>query len=543
MKITIVSDSPMLPTGFGHQAQLLGDYFISKGHTVRFIAYSLGSFGRGKYDIDLVKSIRECDQVISVIRNNQPDAVIVLAPSPVTRELFGLREPQANCPVYYWWAFEGCMVPSYIKSSYSIMRPNALIHMNNFSKDVWSHVFTTNRVAYHAVRDDIKFTPYNQSDITDLRAKWSDRLKVDILPSDYVLVNVNENYWRKMWEYNLQAFAALLNGNKNLRYIGRCGNRVVKDAFDLENGSKLFNLGDRFNLITSALTREELIELYSLSDASLNLSAGEGFGVSFLEAAMIGLPQFVTKLGVFKEIHPNLEHSAEGVSLLYRDSTYFELPNLEKSIEKWAKYLEDLPRERVELPDSSRFSIDSVGATWLEYLQEDTGQEYWTNYRFGYLGAPEMLSRMQKLGEFLPRIGEPILNVFPTTDVTNQVMQQNGAKFKSLRGPNTIGELLKEISFADLENYAPGVILLEDCNLYPIQELTPVQLGAMTNYIQKANWIIRTKDTLVNWQNPKDPDIDVFLNMLRGYSRRQDLELELNNLVEIYSKESSQLKY
>ena len=516
MKITIVSDSPMMPTGFGVQAGLLGQYFIDTGHTVDFITYNLGDFGTGSYNIDLIDDINDPVEVGASLRNLKPDAVIVLAGAWTTHALFKLVEAQYNCPVYYWWAYEGISTGKYGKTSYSYMRPNSIVHMSKFAADLWKNVFDTDRVAYHAL-DGFNFHPYNQEEINDLRAKWSDILKVTLTPNDFIFVNVNENYWRKSWELNFQTLAKVIKKlpKESIKYIARCGNRAKKDAYDLQKGAEYYGVDKNTHIITQALDKESLEEIYALSNATLNLTQGEGFGVSFLEAASVGLPQVATDLEVFKEIIDNKYQLAWIDHTQYRDGIYYETPSINYAA-ILAEFRVYSPKARLPLYRPERFDIQNIGRQWVDWITKDLGTFVGETYRFGYV--PTMYP--YSLVDVLIEIGGPVHNIIDRDSYLRQNLTSQGIPCISV---NSVGN--------------SDVVDSPHCCV--LNRLIRKEFKDIPQYFRQFKWIVVADDGVRSWDDL--PEVTNLKDYFPYHMYRYDLSTV--DGIHVFCKDLSSPKY
>jgi len=478
MKIVFVSDSPKIPTGFGHQAQLLGDYFVSQGHQCHYLTYNLGNCGREGYDITLLNDINDSFEVESEIRNLQPDAVIVLAGSWTTVKLFEMNEVMHNCPVYYWWAFEGVSTDNYSQYANTYgksLRPNSVIHMSKFAADLWKDIFPTNRVAYHMADPEFAFTKYDHNEVAELREKWSDKLKVDLRPEDYIFVNVNANYWRKHWDLALQALAGL--GYDNVRYLGRCHDRVTPDSFNVSRAVKTFGVEDKFTLIPQSLPKEDLIELYKLSDATLNLTAGEGFGVSYLESRLIGLPQVVPALGVFMEIDPQgtfvpIDH------LSYRHNSYYQIVSVEETLNRMYTMVQHLQRTRTPLWNDRRFRIESVGPKWLSFIEKDVN-----GFVKGSVQSIRTLDNSVAPANQILELGKGIV-CYDTGPLTEALKVQDYSVTQTKQLGSVTGE----------------VLVLTDFRSKPSDERRRILKQA-----SRFSWVVLVYNNVQDWDDPAEP--------------------------------------
>ena len=109
-----------------------------------------------------------------------------------------------------------------------------------------------------------------------------------------------------------------------------------------------------------ALTNEQLNQLYNAATAYITLPASEGFGMTALEAAALGLPTFVTDLPVFREI---LKPFSDHVAFIPSQRTYPTVWNFEwladieagaAELDRW-RYAGRLKRSPMYVPPEYRW--------------------------------------------------------------------------------------------------------------------------------------------------------------------------------------------
>jgi glycosyltransferase involved in cell wall biosynthesis len=126
------------------------------------------------------------------------------------------------------------------------------------------------------------------------------------LPLDAKIVsNINTNQFRKRQDLTIRAFKLLLALEPEAFLVLHCagGDRDGWDLYDLVD---YFGVPkDRVACIHYAkknLTDDELCWLYNTADININTGGGEGWGLTAMESAACGVPQFVPDWSACREL-------------------------------------------------------------------------------------------------------------------------------------------------------------------------------------------------------------------------------------------------
>jgi hypothetical protein len=143
--------------------------------------------------------------------------------------------------------------------------------------------------------------------------------KAGFKASDFVVLNLNRNSYRKQWATTIQAFMAFLVRNKFDPQIKlMCGCLpVTEDGYDI---NQLIDIECRrlkvdpapvkqnhffINPMAMRSSEEFINVLYNAADVGLNTCCGEGFGLTNMEHACVGRFQIVSGVPAFKETLAN----------------------------------------------------------------------------------------------------------------------------------------------------------------------------------------------------------------------------------------------
>lgn len=374
MKIVWITNSPTQPTGFGQQAGLVArelkklgheNIFICRPHPVQEMEFEevhIENYRWPAFDIELSRI--------------QPDAVIVFDGHRFLIDTMDIEATPANCPMYFWFPFEGSSRPVDFDDIFAGLPPENLIHLSEFAKDLWKHGDT---VISHCVSEDFKplGIPKNE-----LRRKWSKKLKLPILENSLLLFNVNRNFFHKGWD-ELFYLISLVKKSKEVQLI--CHTTPVVDekwgGYNLKDLAKMYGVEDEVLFTEQKLTTSEMNEFWNMVDLRVDTSHGEGFGLTNLEARSAGCPQIVTDHTTMKEILGVNDLLIPPASFSYRMGSTWAQPDVAEMAREIL--LPDV-QGNILAPDTipKKFSREHIAHQWQSVLSRKV--DCWKHHRFGY---------------------------------------------------------------------------------------------------------------------------------------------------------------
>lgn len=178
--------------------------------------------------------------------------------------------------------------------------PDVTVFISEFGKRVMGdRVKTKTRIITHAV-DTSVFFPVSPPDKEAMKEKAH-------LGGRHVVISVMANRRRKFWPELLLAFRTALRKNPDLHLLAVVGDvhGEADDSWSLADVARALGLlekGKERVSFVSAVPDKVLARLYQMSDQSVLLSAGEGFGIPQLEAHACGLPCAVGRYSASEEL-------------------------------------------------------------------------------------------------------------------------------------------------------------------------------------------------------------------------------------------------
>ena len=335
MKIFFICTHPNQGTGYGRVANKLTNYLASlpgvevvyyafhnfKGQEVmdRFIDPRIRIYDAIELDPSSVGGFGDAGIVPSIIKE-KPDALFIYNDMQVARDVMRLIPPEHIPPKKYLYL--DIVYPWQNIDTFRILKKIKFDHIWTFL-DCWRD---------HMV-DDLKFDPLKVTtmvhgidferfvDISPGEAK----MKAGFKPDDYLVVNMNRNSTRKMWETTIKAFLELLKReNMNPRIKLFCGcrsywNRGVDIGMTAK--SECLRRGMDVNRVLNnhifispkpeSLTDAEVNNIYNAGDVGLSTTQSEGFGLTPLEHMYLNRPQVVTGIPALKETMGPYAHFVE----------------------------------------------------------------------------------------------------------------------------------------------------------------------------------------------------------------------------------------
>jgi hypothetical protein len=258
--------------------------------------------------------------IIPSIIKEKPDVLFHYNDINVVRDIMRLIPPEHMPPKKYLYL--DIVYPWQNIDTFEILKEYNFDHIWTFL-DCWTD---------HMV-NDLKFDPSKVStmvhgidfdrfvDVPKEEAKVSRGFK----PDDFLVVNMNRNSGRKMWETTVKAFLELLEReNMNPRIKLFCGGLPFhKDGVDigmtvrsecLRRGMDADKVCFHHVFINPKplhLTDAEVNEMYNAGDVGISTTRGEGFGLTPVEHMYLNRPQVVTGIPALKETMGPYAHFVE----------------------------------------------------------------------------------------------------------------------------------------------------------------------------------------------------------------------------------------
>lgn len=328
-KVLVLSDHALSTSGVGCQTRFLIEGLLKKNK------WSFRQFGAAikhtNYDIVQVNPdfiIKPIDgfgdrnMILQTLITEQPDAVLIFTDPRFFIWLFEIEdEIRQLCPIAYWHVWDNYPFPEYNRPLYeSTDLINCHSHMT-YEMVKKEFPERTNFIP-HSLPEDI-FYPLSDQEIK--------RYRREVLGPDsenkFVLFWVNRNARRKRPNDVLWAWKKFLEKSGNFGKKSDCILLMHTDPNDSEGPNLLetaSSLGIKDSIVFSnqRLEFEKMNVLHNMSDACINISYAEGFGLATLEAMNCGNPIIAAKTGgLTRQVVDHRDGSENGVALPIRCQT------------------------------------------------------------------------------------------------------------------------------------------------------------------------------------------------------------------------------
>lgn len=231
------------------------------------------------------------------------------------------------------------------------------------------------RLARWQNTDDWNVIPHGfEPGVFEPRDRAAARKRFNIPEDAFVVGSVNTNQFRKRQDVLLRAFRYVLDRVPNAVLMLHCAGGDMQ-GWDLSQACRYHGIHRATRAVHHRVPRlsdEELCDLYNCFDAHVNVSGGEGWGLTSFEAAACGVPQIVPNWSATRELW-------EGYGLLARVSDYRMEPKTLNTCHALVDP-EDVGRKLVALAGD----VD-VRGRWAEAaLQNAARQKTWDQVGQGF---------------------------------------------------------------------------------------------------------------------------------------------------------------
>jgi glycosyltransferase involved in cell wall biosynthesis len=400
-KILVLSDHALSTSGVGTQTRHLINGLLKKGE------WTFRQFGAAikhndyrtivvndDFIIKPIDGFGNKDLIRITLATEKPDLILIFTDPRFFTWLFDMEdEIHQVCPIAWWHVWDNWPKPEFNMPFY---HSTDLINCHShLTYEICKQDFPekTNFIP-HALPNDMFFPLTADQRALNKKAILKDK------SDNFVLFWVNRNARRKRpsdlihaWSLFRRRIEAL--GKKDATLIMHT-DPLDQEGPNLHEVAKLYNVQDSVVFSTDRIDFEKMNVLHNISDACINISYAEGFGLSTLEAMQCGRPIIAAKTGgLTRQVVDHRDGTENGIALpiefktcvgsqvvpyIYEDYTSSE--TIADAIERMY-YMS--PEERQALGDKaqayvqSEFSYDMVINRWHETLNETI--ENWKSRR------------------------------------------------------------------------------------------------------------------------------------------------------------------
>ena len=309
MKIAILSDSPMIPTGYRNQALQLTQSLIKKGHEVHYMGNAYMGMTLNKFELydgtkcnfklygELQHSYFK-NQMSQILKNNMIDRFIILLDTFMLFPWF-LEIDTSPAKTFFWFPTDGG--GGLPKGCENILRKiDTPVSISQFGqKQVKDYHNIDVEHIPHGVNTEL-FKKLESKQRNTLRAKYG-------LQDKFVLGVVARNQPRKHLDRTLKVMRLIANKIPNaVLFLHLDPNDPAQQIFQMRSLIQKFNLENR--VVFSGMNAhqgfpdKEMVNIYNIMDCFLLTTSGEGFGIPIIEAMACEVPVVATRYTTTEEL-------------------------------------------------------------------------------------------------------------------------------------------------------------------------------------------------------------------------------------------------
>lgn len=322
-KILMLSDHALSTSGVGCQSRFLIDGLLKKDvWTVRQFGAAMK---HANYDVVKVSDdfvIRPIDGfgnrelILQTIAAEKPDVLLLFTDPRFFIYIWEMHdEINEICPIAYWHVWDNRPTPLFNKVLYEA---TDLINCHSYLTYQMVNEILPGKANFipHALPDEL-FHPLSD----DLKRQYRTQVFGPGREDDFVLFWVNRNARRKRPADVLESWAKFIDQIKVPGERPKATLLMHTDPLDQE-GPNLLVIAERFGIKDSVFFSNQRVEFekmnifHNVSDACINISYAEGFGLATLEAMQVGNPIIAIKTGgLTRQVVDHRDGSENGIAL------------------------------------------------------------------------------------------------------------------------------------------------------------------------------------------------------------------------------------
>jgi len=324
-KILMLSDHALSTSGVGCQSRFLIEGLLEKGEwTIRQFGAAMKHddyetvFINEDYIIKPIDGFGDRSLLISAIIAEKPDVVLIFTDPRFFTWLWEIAdEVRKVCPIAYWHVWDNYPYPDFNTPYYE---DTDLINCHSYlTYEMVSKKFPekTNFIP-HSIPNNI-FYQMEKDEIAYCKESSLGKDRLD----DFVLFWINRNAKRKRPADLLYSWSKFIEKQKKNYPNKRVPATLLMHTDPNDNeGPNLFNVVENFGITDSVVFSTQRIEfdkinaLHNISDACINISFAEGFGLSTLESMQCGNPIIAVKTGgLTRQVVDHRDGTENGIAL------------------------------------------------------------------------------------------------------------------------------------------------------------------------------------------------------------------------------------
>ena len=377
IKILMLSDHAKTNTGVAVQSNHLINGLVE---TENYEVVQLGAaIYHDDYDTVNVKEgfkiipingFGDKDIIRSMLVSYDPDVFIIFSDARFFKHIFEMEdEIHQVCPIIWWHVWDNRPTPKFNKQFYdSVDKINCI---SELTYKLCSEIVEKEKLNYipHSLPDDL-FYPLKE-EVVDYHKK----MILGERKNDFVCTWINRNIKRKRPADLLKSWQIFL---MNLQHKYKHKDAILlmhTDPYD-KVGMNLIEIAKNLNILENIRFSDQEADfqkiniLHNISDISINISCAEGFGLSTLEAMLVGKPIVSTLTGglIRQVINPEGPF-VNGVALKPDVTTISGTQNIPYLNEDYVS-VENIAKAIMQMYELNKEERKEIGLKAREYVKE-----------------------------------------------------------------------------------------------------------------------------------------------------------------------------
>lgn len=322
-KILMLSDHALSTSGVGCQSRFLIQGLIEKGcWTVRQFGAAMKHSDYNVIQVNPDFVIKPIDgfgnreMLLQAIAAERPDVILLFTDPRFFIYVWEMHdEINKICPIAYWHVWDNRPTPEFNRVLYEA---TDLINCHSYLTYEMVNEILPGRANFipHALPDEL-FYPLPEAEVRKHKTAILGPERTD----DFVLFWANRNAKRKRPADVLESWAKFIEKIKVDSERPKATLLMHTDPLDQE-GPNLLVVTERLGIVDTVVFSNQRVEfehmnvLHNISDACINISFAEGFGLGTLEAMQVGKPIIAIKTGgLTRQVVDHRDGSENGVAL------------------------------------------------------------------------------------------------------------------------------------------------------------------------------------------------------------------------------------
>lgn len=306
MKILMLCDHPLVPSGVGTQARYLIEGLL-KTQRYKFVVYggavkhpdyrtqqvAPDKFGDGNWIIFPVDGYGDKEKLRATLQREKPDAILLFTDPRFFIWVWEMEdEIRSYCPIIYWHVWDNDPTPRFNKVFYESTDFVSALSLKTYGLLQDMGYKRCNYIP-HAVAPDI-FKPLPEEECQKFRME---NMGPHALKK-FILFWNNRNARRKMTGDVIATFAKFADkvGRDNVA-LAMHTSVTDPEGQNIIEVAKCYDIERNMIISENRVQSDVLNGFYNACDCTINIANNEGFGLGTLESMMAGTPIIVQMTG------------------------------------------------------------------------------------------------------------------------------------------------------------------------------------------------------------------------------------------------------